>query len=97
MPTCRMKSSSTAVAAQMLKLRTAGIGVREPSPNASTSQLAASVMDGPAEPRARPARVTRGNVGSCSVAAERSHISEEGLAMVVCATLSLRFYRLLLA
>jgi hypothetical protein len=63
-----MKSSSTAVAAQMLKLRTAGMGVRAPSPNASTSQLAANVMEGPAEPSARPARVTSGRVGSCKAA-----------------------------
>ena len=38
--------------------------VGEPSPKASTSQQAAIVIEGPAEPRARPARVTSGRVGS---------------------------------
>lgn len=63
--TCSTKSNRTAVAAHMLKFRTAGIGVRLPSPKAKTSQDAARVIEGPAEPRARPARVTRGNLGSC--------------------------------
>lgn len=48
----------------MLKFLTAGIGVRLPRPKASTSQAAARVIEGPAEPKARPARVTRGKVGS---------------------------------
>jgi hypothetical protein len=46
-------------------LRTAGMEVRAPRPKASTSQHAAIVMEGPADPRAKPARVTRGRVGSC--------------------------------
>lgn len=62
--TCRRKSSATAVAAQMLKLRTAGMGVRAPRPKASTSQAAAMVMEGPVEPKAKPTRVTRGREGS---------------------------------
>lgn len=61
-----MKSSSTAVAAHMLKFLTAGMGVRAPRPKANTSHEAASVIDGPAEPRARPALVVRGSVGSCN-------------------------------
>lgn len=65
--TCNRKSSPTAIAAHTLKLRTAGIEVRAPSPKANTSQQAAIVIEGPADPRAKPARVTRGSVGSCWV------------------------------
>ena len=65
-PTCSTKSSSTASAAHTEKYRTAGIGViAAPKPNAMTSQEAASVMEGPAEPSARPARSGMGREGSC--------------------------------
>jgi hypothetical protein len=35
--------------------------------NKSGPALAATVMEGPAEPSVRPARVTRGNVWSCGI------------------------------
>jgi hypothetical protein len=64
-PTCSRKSRATAVAAHTEKLRTAGIGVSSaPRPNASTSHAAASVMEGPAVPSARPVRTGMGSDGS---------------------------------